>query len=117
MYKLPSYVYPKDRIGDQSTLSANKKLSTDSAIVSNLNKQKLNLEKKINLETLCKQLKDHKEVILNEFKTNNICSTVVNLLKFLSKSVILNNERFSPIDSAKRTRNALDDLQIGRAHV
>lgn len=59
---------------------------------------------------MCKQLKDHKETILEEFRKNNICSTIVKLLKFLSKSIVSNNQRFSPIDRAIRTRNALDDL-------
>ena len=70
----------------------------------------MNLEKKISLETLCKQLKDHKDTILEEFKKNNICSTIIRLLQFLSKPIVTNNQRFSPIDRAIRTRKALDDL-------
>lgn len=108
VYKLPAYIYSKDR-SDQ-LLSSHKKLSSDSATLGNLNRQKLNLEKKISIETLCRQLKDRRETILDEFRQHNVCSTVIQLLQFLSKSIVSNNQRFSPIDRAIRTRNALDDL-------
>lgn len=108
VYKLPAYIYSKDR-SDQ-LMASHKKLSTDSATLGTLNRQKLNLEKKISIETLCRQLKDHAETILDEFKQHNVCSTVIKLLQFLSKSIVSNNQRFSPIDRAIRTRNALEDL-------
>lgn len=108
VYKLPAYIYSKDR-SDQ-LLSSHKKLSSDSATLGNLNRQKLNIEKKISIETLCRQLKDRREIILEEFRKHNVCSTVIQLLQFLSKSIVSNNQRFSPIDRAIRTRNALDDL-------
>lgn len=108
VYKLPAYIYSKDR-SDQ-LLSSHKKLSSDSTTLGSMNRQKLNLEKKVSIEALCKQLKDHAETILEEFKKHNVCSTVIKLLQFLSKSIVSNNQRFSPIDRAIRTRNALEEL-------
>lgn len=100
VYKLPSYIYSKD----DKLIANQKKLSTDSSTLLSSNKQKTNLD------ALCRQFKDHKDAIIEELKENNVCSTVVKLLKFLSKPIFSNNQRFSPIDSAIRTRNTLEDL-------